>query len=339
MIPNQWYAILEAKEIPVGRPVGVTRMGEKLVLWRDEDGRVICMRDFCPHRGVALSAGQVIGDHIQCPFHGLKYDASGGCVLVPANGRDAVPPKALKVQTYPAVTAHGLVYIWWGEPQADMPPVPFFDNIDERAFSSMTIRDHWATHYSRAIENQLDAVHLPFIHRTTIGRGNRTLVNGPLALVETNCGAPLMNLWVNNEVDTGQTPLKPSEMRQPERHAFLQFLFPNLWQNWIADDMRIVIAFAPVDDENTIMYIRLYQRIVRVPLLRELFNLMGSFANLVVERQDRRVVITQTPKRSGLRIGEKLIQGDGPIVMYRRVRDELIRSGAPSQMPEEEFAI
>ncbi len=35
MIRNQWYAILESSEVRRGKPVGVTRMGEKLVAWRN----------------------------------------------------------------------------------------------------------------------------------------------------------------------------------------------------------------------------------------------------------------------------------------------------------------
>jgi phenylpropionate dioxygenase-like ring-hydroxylating dioxygenase large terminal subunit len=77
MIRNQWYAILESNEVRCGKPVGVTRMGEKLVAWRDSGGKVTVMHDLCPHRGVALSAGEVHGDCIWCPFHGFEYDASG----------------------------------------------------------------------------------------------------------------------------------------------------------------------------------------------------------------------------------------------------------------------
>jgi phenylpropionate dioxygenase-like ring-hydroxylating dioxygenase large terminal subunit len=39
------------------------------------------------------------------------------------------------------------------------------------------MKDNRDTHYSRAIENQLDCAHIPFIHKNTIGRGNKTLVN------------------------------------------------------------------------------------------------------------------------------------------------------------------
>lgn len=172
-----------------------------------------------------------------------------------------------------------------------------------------TLKDHWANHYARAIENQLDVVHLPFVHHNTIGRGNRTLANGPLAREESHwAGDHLINLWVYNEVDRGQKPKKPSELPEPTRHPLLQFRYGNLWHNWIADNIRIVIAFAPIDQENTMMYIRFYHT-VRAPVLRQLFGWMGALANLVIERQDRRVVVTQRPPRPDLGIGEILIQG------------------------------
>jgi len=72
------------------------------------------------------------------------------------------------------------------------------------------------------------------------------------------------------------------------------------------------------------MYLRQYQRVARTPVVRELFNALGTLGNLIIERQDKRIVITQRPKASGLHIGEKMIPGDGPIVDYRRRRDELI---------------
>jgi phenylpropionate dioxygenase-like ring-hydroxylating dioxygenase large terminal subunit len=281
------------------------------------------MSDQCPHRGVALSAGKLKDDCIQCPFHGFEYDTSGNCKLVPANGRNAEPPKALHVKTYPTHEEHGFIYIWWGEPQKEYPPLPWFESIsDDMVYA--TIQDHWKCHYSRAIENQLDVVHLPFIHYNTIGRGNRTLVNGPVAK-EENKGKRdnLLNLWVYNESDNGQKPKRPSEMPDPNRRPSLQFHFPNLWQNWIADTIRVVIAFVPVDDINTMMYIRYYHT-MHTPILRELTGWTGSLANLVIERQDRRVVITQRPTRSDLDIGEILIPGDHPIVVYRKRRRALI---------------
>jgi phenylpropionate dioxygenase-like ring-hydroxylating dioxygenase large terminal subunit len=327
MIPNQWYAILESNEIKKGKLISVTRMGEKMVAWRNNQGELAVMSDKCPHRGVALSTGKVMGVCIQCPFHGFEYDISGASSLVPAIGGNTEPPKALHAHSYPVREAHGFVYIWWGEPRGELPPVPWFESIGE-AMVYTTLRDHWAAHYARAIENQLDVVHLPFIHYNTIGRGNKTLVNGPIAREESHWpGDHLINLWVYNELDHGQKPKKPSELPEPERRPFLQFRFGNLWQNWIADGIRIVLAFAPIDNENTLMYVRYYHT-VRFPVLRQLTGWVGSLANLIIERQDRRVVITQRPYRPDLDSGEILIQGDSPIILYRKIRRALIEEKA-----------
>lgn len=325
MIPDQWYVILESRQVKHGKPVGIARMGEKMVAWRDREGKVTVMSDLCPHRGAALSAGKLVDGCLQCPFHGFEFDPSGQCTYIPANGRVAEVPKAFQVKTYPTLESNDFIYIWWGAPREQYPALPWFDSLDHAAYSYHTLIDPWATHYSRAIENQLDVVHLPFVHHNSIGRGHRTLVNGPITRIEERPdGRMILDLWVYNEVDTGNTAKRPDEMPEPQRRPFLQFIFPNLWQNWIADKMRIVAAFVPVDDGNMLMYLRFYQNTVRLPLARQLYNRLGSLGNLFIERQDRRVVITQQPQRSDLKIGEKLIQGDRPIIEYRRLRRRLI---------------
>lgn len=90
--------------------------------------------------------------------------------------------------------------------------------------------------------------------------------------------------------------------------------------------MRIVAAFVPVDQEQTLLYLRFYQKFVRLPLLRDLVNWMSMYLNRVIAHQDRRVVVTQEPKPSGLKIGENLIQADHPIIAYRQRRHELLEA-------------
>jgi len=77
----------------------------------------------------------------------------------------------MQATAYPTHEEHGFIWIWWGEPHLELPPVYFFKSISEK-WSYNTIRDHWATHYSRAIENQLDVVHLHSC--TTIPSGAAT---------------------------------------------------------------------------------------------------------------------------------------------------------------------
>ena len=323
MIRDQWYVVLESNEVGE-RPVGVTRLGEKMIFWRGAGGKVNAAVDRCPHRGAALSLGAIKDGHLQCPFHGFEYDAAGACVLVPANGRKGVIPAALKLNYYPAYEAHGLIWIWWGrQPPRDLPVPEFFDNLDE-TFSYGSAHDPWNAHYSRVIENQLDVVHLPFIHRNTIGRGNRTLVDGPV--VEWK-GDKMLYTYVFNRVDDGSLPKKPGELSPKSASSVhLEFIFPNLWQNYISEQVRILAAFVPVDEEHSLLYLRFYQNFMRVPGLKQFFNWLAMFSNLYIAHEDRRVVITQQPKASGLKTGEILIQGDLPVIEYRRKRAVLQNS-------------
>lgn len=319
MIPNQWYVVLDSSELR-DKPLGVLRLGERLVFWRDTRGAAHCLEDHCVHRGIQLCLGKVIGDRLQCPFHGFEYDGQGKIRVIPANGRSTAVPAAFQVRSYPTYEAQGFIWIWRGE-QAPQPSQPsFFTDLDT-SFSYAEVHDHWNAHYSRVIENQLDVVHVPFIHANTIGRGGRTLVDGPgVKWISPD----MFHVYVFNRLDDGRPPLGPHEVPlEPEPSFKLEFLFPNLWENYISKETRILAAFVPVDATHTILYLRFYQNFVRLPGLRTLVNRLAMPFNVYVAHQDRRVVETHEPTASSLKMGEQLIRGDYPIIEYRRRREEL----------------
>lgn len=321
MIRNQWYIVLDSRQVRE-RPIGLTRMGEKLVVWRDRDGQVACLRDRCVHRGVALSAGKVLPNgRLQCPFHGFEYDPTGKVAVIPANGRATPVPDRFRAHAYPTHEAHGFIWIWWGDdPPADLQPPRFFEDLGD-GFRYAQVIDPWNAHYSRVIENQLDPIHLPFVHHNTIGRGNRTVVDGPgFVWVDQD----RFRIYALNRVDDGRPPLRPDEVDISKSPVYLDFIFPNLWQNHISEDVRVVAAFVPVDEAHTLLYLRFYQRFLPMPVLGDLVARLAMPFNVVVAHQDRRVVETQRPRPSALRMEEQLIQGDRPIVEYRRRRQELM---------------
>ena len=225
----------------------------------------------------------------------------------------------MRAKTYPTFEDHGLIWIFWGEASPDTCPPKFFDNIDN-SFSYMSFQQSWPVHYSRMVENQLDVMHLPYVHHNTIGRGMKTVVDGPKIRLQDD----LLELWVYNRADDGRPARRADELPEPTRHPFLQFRFPNLWQNWISDDIRIVVAFVPVDEENTIMYGRYYQRVMRVPVLRELVNWIGAVSSIYIAGQDQRIVSFQEPKKSTYKLtADRPVQGDHAILTYRKKRWEL----------------
>lgn len=318
MITNQWYAILPSKAVKTNQIVGVKRLNLELALFRNANGQIGCVVDQCTHRGAALSLGKVKGDCLQCPFHGLEFDPSGRCTFIPANGKSSTQDLSrYKVKSYAVREGNDIIFFWYGDPDKITDQLPFFNTDVDDSYVYSEILDQWHSHYSRSIENQLDVVHLPFVHHNTIGRGNKTLVNGPK--VEFLPGGLVTS--ANNEVDVGQKPKKAAEcIIKP---TYLKFLFPNLWMNHISDKIKVIIYFAPVDDENTVLYIRFYNRVTGFKPLNRLIAFFGKFGNRIIERQDKRVVITQRPKASAYKSQENLLSGDGPIIQYRRIREEL----------------
>jgi phenylpropionate dioxygenase-like ring-hydroxylating dioxygenase large terminal subunit len=323
MIRNQWYAILPSKAVKKGKIVSVKRCGLPLALFRAEDGGLGCLADRCTHRGAALSLGELRGDCLCCPFHALHFDTTGKCRFIPANGKSSTEDLTrYNVTSYPVREAHGIIYLWYGDPAKTSPELPFFDEQLSGKWHYSELGDHWATHYSRAIENQLDVVHVPIVHYNTIGRGCKILINGPKHTFENGT----LITSANNELDRGQIARPPEEC--DIKSTYLAFKYPNMWLNHIADKLMVLAYFAPVDDENTIMYIRFYCRVTGFPPLDAFIAFIGKFMNKVIERQDRRVVITQEPKASSYVSNEKLLRGDGPIIHYRQLRDAL-KSGNP----------
>lgn len=318
MIINQWYAILPSKLLKRNQIVAVKRLNLELALFRTDKDEIGCVVDRCTHRGAALSKGKIIGECISCPFHGLEFKKDGKCVFIPANGRaSTLDISRYNVKQYLVKESNGIVYLWYGEEEKAEETLPFFHDSIDGSYAYSEIEDAWNSHYSRCIENQLDVVHVPIVHYNTIGRGNKTLINGPKVEYENG----VLKTSANNEVDEGQLPKPAAEC--VFKDTYLNFKFPNLWLNHISSKIKVLIYFAPVDDENTILYIRFYCKVSKNRLVNQVIAFFGKFANKVIERQDKRVVITQMPKASAYKSGEKLLAGDGPIVLYRKIRDEL----------------
>ncbi len=319
MIHNQWYVILESKEIGNKKPVQVKRLNETLVLWRNADGSLNCITDRCCHRGASLSGGKIMDNKLECPFHGFQFAGDGKVKLIPANGKNANIPASQHVKAYATYENYGLVWLWWGDETKKTEKPFFFEELATMSYA--TFIDKWDTHYSRCIENQLDVVHLPFVHKTTIGGGNKTLVHGPVVEREGD----LLTFYVYNVLDDGKTkPLKPNEIENYKQLFHLKFHYPNIWQNCISDNLLIFAAFVPVDDNHTLIYLRNYQSFVRIPILKNIVNYLMKLSNIVILRQDKRVVIKQLPKRTELGMNEQLIMGDKPIIEYRKHREELM---------------
>lgn len=164
---NTWYVAAFADEIAAGSVLGRQICGERIVLFRSAEGRIAAMEDRCCHRHYPLANGKVVGERLQCGYHGLEFDGTGRCVKVPSQA--AVPADA-RVRSYPVVERHKLIWIWMGEPaRADATQIVDFGWLDHPLWRHKGTRYHVQANYRLIIENLLDLTHLTFVHASTIG--------------------------------------------------------------------------------------------------------------------------------------------------------------------------
>lgn len=123
LIYNTWYVAAEPHELN-GAPLARTILNTPVVLFRTESGQVAALEDRCPHRFVPLSLGKVVGENIQCGYHGAQFDTRGAFHLVP--GQTSVPNVCVK--RFPTLEKHGYVWIWMGDPELsdDVSSIPDF---------------------------------------------------------------------------------------------------------------------------------------------------------------------------------------------------------------------
>ncbi len=165
-IRNHWYVAATGTEL--GRALlGRWILNEPLVLYRTEAGAVVAMEDRCPHRRAALSQGKLIGDAVQCGYHGMEFGPDGGCKRIP--GQTSIPPR-IRARIYPTVERHGWVFVWMGEAAAADPAlVPDYHwNVTpgwDPVFGYLNVK----AEYRLVMDNLLDLTHETFIHATSIG--------------------------------------------------------------------------------------------------------------------------------------------------------------------------
>jgi phenylpropionate dioxygenase-like ring-hydroxylating dioxygenase large terminal subunit len=166
-LKNAWYAAAWSDE--VGRHL-LRRviMDQAILFYRKEDGTAVALTNRCAHRFAPLHLGKLEGDTVSCPYHGLRYDASGKCVFNP-NGNQLVPVGA-RLGTYPLVERYGVLWIWPGDSsRADPVHIPDLGYLDEptryrRVKGFIEVR----ANYRYIIDNLMDGAHVGTVHHDTL---------------------------------------------------------------------------------------------------------------------------------------------------------------------------
>lgn len=160
---NCWYVAAFSDDVTRG-PLARTLLDKPVVLYRREDGTPVALHDRCPHRFAPLSTGRLVGDTIQCGYHGLAFDSAGRCVANPHN--DGKPLASAGIESFELHERYGFVWIWFGDAAlADPALLPnFFYLEDPENFRVQSGSLHVKGNYQLVTDNLLDLTHAPYLH-------------------------------------------------------------------------------------------------------------------------------------------------------------------------------
>jgi len=164
---NAWYVASWSHELPVNRPFGIRILGNPVVIYRTDSGRLVALEDRCVHRLAPLSLGRCEGEKLRCQYHGLLYSPDGRVVEIP--GQPEIPERA-KVHAYPVVERHSWVWVWMGPAElADETLIPPAIGLDHPDWILGSGHIDYQAEARLVHENLLDFSHLPFLHTESFG--------------------------------------------------------------------------------------------------------------------------------------------------------------------------
>jgi phenylpropionate dioxygenase-like ring-hydroxylating dioxygenase large terminal subunit len=245
MKPTGWFQIAWSEEIGVGDVRTMKYFDQEMVAWRSESGQLTVMNAYCEHLGAHLGfGGTVVGEALQCPFHGWQWNQQGRNVCIPYEDR---PNRGRRITTYPVIERNESVYIWHDIDGRE----PFFDAPD--VFASFGDGSSAADYYPQqrlreqglemhpqyVLENGVDVAHFKYVHDTPISPiFTRHDFAGPISYVD---------FTITFEGDDGQ---KIEDVNSGVE-AINGGLGIAVTKSWGMIDNRTISAITPVDESTS----------------------------------------------------------------------------------------
>lgn len=344
MIPNQWYAIHSARDVGA-EPLGVRRMGVDLVLFRGRDGRIACLRDRCPHKGVKLSRGSVRDGHLQCAYHGFRYDTDGQCVRMPVIGAAGRIPKTMCTPSYIVRERFGLVWLWWGEARAEdaLPAIRMWPVFERPSRADAELSWEQPVHYTRYVESLTEGYHVPYVHSASRIERLFNIADARVDHLTVEGDGHVFTSRFMLREDSDRSDVEVLADWRPWRRALsmrIDVMMPNL--NYY--DMpfpyggiraHVLIVSAPIDEQRTWAVFRYRMTggnaLARsLPVRKLLSKLSCDYERSVAQPDDIRLLQEASPRRASLE-HERFGAFDRLVIEYLKQRKRLLAADADAR--------
>ena len=240
-----------------GKPVRFRLLGEDLICFRDSEGKLGVIDEFCRHRGASLAFGRNENCGLRCLYHGWKFDVNGNVVDMPSEPNAGEGLKAdAKIKSYPVREAGGFVWTYMG-PAEDMtefePPVWGSAPADKIAVVKM----HTACNWAQVLEGSIDSAHSSSLHSTNMPPAE---VDGAKATA-TAWPRPSKDKAPRIKFQKTDYGFRYAAIRTPilnaETHDYIRttlFVAPFSVVIPPNDQYKLAQMLVPMDDENTMFY-------------------------------------------------------------------------------------
>ena len=245
VVAKGWYVACASHEIPCRAVRSMVLCGQRLVIFRGEDGQVRALDAYCPHMGTDLAIGRVDGNVIRCFFHHWGFDGEGRCRDIPC--QKEIPNRA-HTQGYITEEKYGFIWIY---PDAIAPePVAEFDELEGAEIVTLVdkpLERH--CHHHICMMNGIDAQHLQTVHHLNIEM--------QLDLQENTSGT-VMDFTLSGEFP--KTTLRERMMRKMlgDRYAYtMRYAHGCLGLLTIMKDVNLIprlhmlYAYVPIEGQKT----------------------------------------------------------------------------------------
>ncbi len=271
MMRRYWMPALLADELPAPDcpPVRVKLLGEELVAFRDTEGRIGLLEEYCPHRLASMFLGRNEENGLRCVYHGWKFDVDGNCVDLPSE-RPGSPLKAkVRMKSYPTLELAGVLWAYLGPPEKKPEPPAMEWTRAPETHRNVSVT-HEYCNYLQAIEGGIDTVHSSFLHNNDLSdqaHFKRVDTAPTLEVERTSYGYRYAGIReigeIGNYVRIYQFVLPFHQIRSAqvvyEKGSGCRKPIPqNRGHMWV-----------PMDDENTMIYNWIYAIEEDKPLTRE----------------------------------------------------------------------
>ena len=252
---RHWLPALLSEEIPErdGAPVRVRLLGEDLVAFRDTEGRVGLIGEYCSHRQASLFYGRNEECGLRCLYHGWKFDVAGNVLEMSSEPRASGFAGKVKHKSYPVHEAGGYVWTYMG-PAETMPqyrPPVFAPDPDTRISTVKIVIDcNWA----QILEGAIDSAHSSTLHSSDMVPAH---VDGAKA-TDQNWLRPSHDKAPRLQVERAGYGFQYAAIRKPivdaDTHDYVRttlFVAPYTVLIPPNDRYRIALLHVPMDDTHT----------------------------------------------------------------------------------------